>query len=335
MILEEKEPGAGTSGVAGGLFSPMIALRGRPVWRIDEAIEAFHEQLAAAGATALFDDRGVFRPARDDQQVEYFRQSVERCPDHAKWLPPDECRETFTDIVAPFGGMLATTGGAISLLGYTHALVDAAQQKGARLVTRKRAISWGAEDGLAFVDAAYTDDPTQHERLYARRVVIAGGRLFFSHRDLKHLHLHAVKGQTARLAIPSSLAGKPLIPLSGKGYVIPEKDAYAIGSSFEHQFDHDRIERAVSLHLRDQVAAMLPDLAQAEILDEQVGIRVTVPGIRLPMVGPIDSDKKIWTFTAFGSKGLLLAPLLARELVGYMEDSAHIPQEVAVRMKSS
>ena len=77
LILEAVEPAAGASGVAGGLFSPMIALRGRPVWRIDDAIEAFQAQLRASAATHLFDDRGVLRPAKDEQQVRIL-QAIRR-----------------------------------------------------------------------------------------------------------------------------------------------------------------------------------------------------------------------------------------------------------------
>ena len=329
LIVEAEEPGAGASGVAGGLFSPMIALRGRPVWRIDEAIEAFNEQLKATDAIDMFDDRGVLRPARNIEQVEYFRQSVERCPNHAAWLSPGECAERFPLVEAPLGAMMATSGGALSLMDYTRRLVEAASNRGAHLLTHTRVTSWGENEGCVFVDVKRGE---AEDRIYAHQLILAGGRMFFDHPDLAGLDLHAVKGQTIRLAYPPSMNPRTLLPISGAGYVIPETSTLAVGSSFEHQFEHDGIEKHVSHTLHENAASMIPTLSDAEILEEHVGIRVTVPKIRLPMVGPLPGSSRIWVFTAFGSKGLLLAPLLSSELPGFIRDPTRIPNEVRVRM---
>ena len=333
LILEAVEPAAGASGVAGGLFSPMIALRGRPVWRIDEAIEAFRAQLDAAAATHLFDDRGVLRPAKDEQQVEFFEQSVARCPEHAVWLPKEVAKERFPRVAAPMGAMLATTGGAISLVEYTRKLVEASERRGARLQAQARVIEWGEVDGVVYVD--YVTDVGSDEpiRLYAERVILAGGNMFFSHPTLQHLDLHAVKGQTVRIEYPEGLSAPSFPPVSGLAYVIPEPDSIAIGSSFQHQFDHERIEPAISDDLCQKAASVVPELECSKVTEAHVGIRVTVPKIRLPMVGPLSEKGRVWVFTAFGSKGLLLAPLLAGELPRYLVEPKRIPGELRVREK--
>ena len=157
--------------------------------------------------------------------------------------------------------------------------------------------------------------------------------MFFSDPNLAVLDLHAVKGQTIRVQRPDSVDFSSMPPVSGARYVIPEGDSLAIGSSFEHQFDHELVDLAVSWELRFVAAAMIPELKSSKIIEERVGIRVTVPKIRLPMVGPMPGHSRIWVFTAFGSKGLLLAPLLARELAEFVEDPGRIPDEIRVRTK--
>ena len=84
LLIEATHAGAGASGVAGGLFNPFIAYRGRPVWRFSEAIASFHALLELGNATRLFDNRGLLRPARDEQQAAYYQQSIKAFPNHLR-----------------------------------------------------------------------------------------------------------------------------------------------------------------------------------------------------------------------------------------------------------
>jgi glycine oxidase len=78
---------------------------------------------------------------------------------------------------------------------------------------------------------------------------------------------------------------------------------------------------------------MLPALNEAAVIGESAGVRVNVPGTRLPMLGPLPGRTRVWIFTGLGSKGLLMAPLLGRELSGYLDSSTPIPAEIRVRMQ--
>lgn len=336
LLIEADKPGAGASGVAGGLFSPLIALRGRPVWRIDEAIDAFRHQLDIAGATDLFDDRGVLRPAKDPQQVEFFKQSARMAPQHAVWLPPEEARARYPKIASPLGALFASTGGACSTSAFATQMTRAAVKNGATLLSPCVATNWGETADTAYIDVCSATDtaPANTRRYYAGRLILAIGRTFFEHPALQTLDLHAVKGQTIRVKRPAGLAFEDLPPTSGLAYIIPEQDTLAIGSSFEHTFEDDALSDAVTQSLLDKAAAVLPGLEAAPVLEAHVGIRVTVPRIRLPMVGPLPGRTRTWAFTAFGSKGLLLAPLLARALKSYFTRPELIPDEIRVRIKT-
>ncbi len=345
LLIEANHPAAGASGVAGSLFSPMIALRGRPVWKIDEAIDAFHEQLALADATELFDGRGVLRPAKDDQQVVFFKKSVAMCPAHAVWLPTEVVSEKYPKIHAPLGALYAKTGGAISTADYSQRMVDASIKCGATYLGNANVVHWGEAQGSGFVDVIRDSNRDNNrdssgenngaaERHFANRVVLALGRNFVYNSNLDHLDLHAVKGQAIRISKPPSLHFEDFPPLSGLVYIIPKPDTLAIGSSFEHTFEDERASSTVSLTLLDKAAKLLPPLAGATILEEQAGIRVTVPKIRLPMMGLLPGSSHIWVFTAFGSKGLLLTPLLASRLHKFFTQPDLIYEETQVRVKS-
>ena len=334
LLIEAREPASGASGVAGGLFSPMLALRGRPIWRMQEAIDAFQAQLDDASAHELFDNRGVLRPARDEEQVQFFLDSVSRCPEEAEWLSPEESMERYPNISAPWGSMYIRRAGAINLADYVNHLVAIATQRSVETRMHTRVVDWGEDADRAFVDLLVPNLPSpQTERIYARRVILAPGKFVFLHSSFSELSLHAVKGQTVRVTITDTHGFESIPPVSGTCYIIPQNDHFAIGSSFQHKFANERPSEEISKELINKASKLAPFLRDATCIDAQVGIRVSVPGIRMPLVGPLPGYRRIHVFTAFGSKGLLLGPLLASQLPHYLTTPSSIPTELRPRLK--
>ncbi len=322
-VLEAERPAAGASGAAAGLANPLMGRRAAPAWRFEDGLAALHETLSLAGAPGLFRPTGVLRPARDGAQAKHFRERAEAMPQHARWRSPGALAEAYPGLTAPHGALWIPGGGAVDLAEMTRELLRAATRRGASLRTGIRVTGWGEERHHAFVTTA-------SERVEADRVVLALGDGFRRFSELEALPLHRIKGQTARLARPPATGDLP--SLSGFGYVVPDGEALVVGSSYEHAFGDVLPSRAQSEALRAQAAQMLPALADAEILDARAGVRVTVPRRvsprRLPLLGPLPGRRRVWVFTGLGSKGLMTAPLLARDLPAWLATPARIPPEV-------
>ncbi len=323
LVVEADRPAAGASGAAAGLVNPLTGRRARAVWRIDAALDALHATLDQAGATALLRAGGVLRPAADAQQADRFQEVAAARPRHATWLPAGAVRARFPGVAAPEGALLVRQGGSIPVPRLVEALLAAAQRSGAEVRTGARVTGWSEDSGGAFVALE------RGERLRARRVVLALGYGYRRHAELAALNLHAVKGQTVRVRAPDGCVLP--VALSGPGYVAPDGEALVVGSSYERGFADLEPSAAQSQAILAQAARMLPALADAAVLDAFAGVRVTVPGTRLPMLGPLPGRARVWLFTGLGSKGLLTAPLLARALPLFFEEPARIPAEVRVR----
>ncbi len=80
---------------------------------------------------------------------------------------------------------------------------------------------------------------------------------------------------------------------------------------------------------------MSPLFSELSVRDARAGVRVTVPGSYLPMLGPLPDADRVWLFTGLGSKGLLMAPMLAAELPGYLSGSSPIPDEIRPRLAAT
>jgi glycine/D-amino acid oxidase-like deaminating enzyme len=205
-------------------------------------------------------------------------------------------------------------------------MLAAAEARGAEVRNGYRLTGWREADQEATLDVERGGTAVQFR---ARHIVLALGAGYVHVPELAALLLNRVKGQAVTVARPAALPDLPA--LAGRGYVAPLGGRLVLGSSFEHTFDHAGPDPAQSRSIIDKVSQMLPLLSEADILAEQAGIRVTVPGTRLPMVGPLPGYRRVWVFTGLGSKGLMTAPLLSARLPDFLRDPDQIPSDVAVR----
>ena len=66
-----------------------------------------------------------------------------------------------------------------------------------------------------------------------------------------------------------------------------------------------------------------------EVIDHQVGIRPTTPD-RRPIIGKHPIFKNLLLFNGLGTKGYLMAPLLAKEFVDYLDFDKELDKEVRI-----
>jgi len=323
-VLEADAPASGASGAAAGLVNPFMGRRARPVWRLREALDAVPTLLERAGASELFPDTGVLRPAVEPDQVEPFQDAADEHPDLATWLSPDAVQERYPAIEPDRGALFIPRGGAVDLGAVVRALLDAAEMRGATVETQAPVLYWRETPTAAVVEVDRGDDT---EELRADRVLLALGQGFPPFPELQRLGLDGVKGQTVRVRRPEGLAGN-LPPMSGRGYVVPDGDTLVLGSNYDNNYDDLTPDPDATQYIREKTSKMLPGLREAEVLDETAGVRVMHSETNLPLLGLLPHREHLWTFTALGSKGLLTAPLLTLHLPTHLQDPTELPDVV-------
>jgi glycine oxidase len=326
LVLDAEGPAAGASGAAAGLVNPLMGRKAKAVWRIDEALDAFDTLLSEAHAPSVFSGGGVLRPAVEDKQVAFFQDAAERHASFAEWLPAKVVQDRFPGVATAGGGLLIPRGGATDVPAFVNALLEAAQERGATIQTSTRVTGWEETAEVVQVEVMQASEATT--TLTAEHLLLAVGQGFPSLAALKALGLYGVKGQTLRVEHPDGLG--PLLPMSGRGYVVPDGDTLILGSSYEHDFDDLTPSDEATQYIRQKTAQMLPGIETAPVLDVKVGVRVYAPDSNLPIVGPLPKHERCWVFTGLGSKGLLTAPLIAQSLPDYLADPAQIPTALHV-----
>ena len=350
-VFEAKTPASGASGAAAGLVNPFMGRSARPVWRLHDALNAIHRILADANASHLLTGNGVLRPAVEPEQVEAFQEAAATHPDLASWLSAEEMELYAEGVSSCGGGLLIPRGGAVDVPRMVHVLLKAAQTHGATVHTQSR-VAWWSErpNGTVTIDVERTptDTPPQthpatdhaspvgrtrmNERTQMNGVLLllCVGQGYGTFPELTNVGLKGIKGQTVTVRRPSGTG--PLMPMSGRGYIVPNDDdnTLILGSSYTHNFESLDPDPAETTYILEKTSAMLPGLETAEVLDVTAGVRVKTKTSNLPIVGALPGRDRIWAFTALGSKGLLTAPLIARHLPAYLDDPAHIPDELQI-----
>ncbi len=297
-VLGDAEPGA--SGAAAGLVHPFTGRRAHRAWRAAEARAALERMAARAGVAVSVS--GVLRPAQTPRQAADFREAARLFPEEATWTEAAaEAAERWPGVACPLGALWIPDGGHVSVPAFVRGLLDAARRDGADVRTA-RLLDWDSCSAITDCGDVRFD-----------RLVLCPGHGVAALPQLAGRPFGYVRGQTVTLgaALP---AGFPAV--AGGVYVVPTPRGAVVGATFEHAFSHLDPDPAASADLRARAARLVPALADAEITDARVGVRVTVPTAvspeRLPVLERVAAG--VWLFTGLGSRGLLTAPLLAETL---------------------
>ncbi|NNE33646.1 MAG: FAD-binding oxidoreductase [Rhodothermales bacterium] len=325
LLIDSGEVGDGATGVGAGIASPILARKGNPTYMARNALDALDQLCETVGVVT---DRGrpLLRPAFDEAQVAYYQRAAERHPDLASWLTPEVTGERFPTIRAELGALEVRRGNVVNLGDFSRSVALGAKARGCAVVQECELLSWSETESNLVVKLR---DHLEGERaVRASRLILALGAGYRQFPSLTKLNLHPIKGQTIRAERPQTLNAVPNI--TGPGYLANDGADIVLGSTFEHNsFDTNPSDAATAAILR-LIHPIVPAVSSTSEFEARAGVRVTVPGTRLPMIGPISSSERVWIYTGLGSKGLLMAPLLSAQLSTFLRDSQQIPEKMRV-----
>ncbi|HRR08844.1 MAG TPA: FAD-binding oxidoreductase [Rhodothermales bacterium] len=311
--------GKGT-GVSGGLINPMMAQKGRRVWEAEAALDAFKRIADEAHVPRnIIRMDGLFRPAQNPEQANWFKFSAETSPHLGVWYDETVLKAQFPSLDAPFGGIWVHSGGTVKINHLAKWLISEAnvdhQSVGITAILEETTgVRIETKDGDVFSAKVCLS-------------CLGNGLLNFD--PFKGLDLHPVKGQ---VEVVDPLHVSSDIPsLSGGMYTAIFEDQWICGSSFRHHYNDLNPSYTDRNLILSGIRSMISELPSEIESTSEVGIRITIPGTRLPMIGPVSDKGNLWVLTGLGSKGLLMAPYLAENLMDWLQNPHFIPTQLTIR----
>jgi len=140
------------------------------------------------------------------------------------------------------------------------------------------------------------------------------------------LPIHATKGET--LTITSDFLPEDE-SLNRKCFVLPIKPkTFRVGATYTwHTYDASNTQAGLN-ELKEKLAYTTRQPYMIE--QQEAGIRPTTPD-RRPIIGQHPEHAALYIFNGLGTKGYMLAPLLAKEFVNHLIHGDALSPEVDIR----
>lgn len=116
--------------------------------------------------------------------------------------------------------------------------------------------------------------------------------------------------------------------LKSRNFIIPMgNDLYKYGATYSRQNLNDSPTRDARLDLEGKLSEMID--ADFEVIDQIAGVRPTVKD-RKPILGKHPEHDNLFVLNGFGSRGVMAAPQLSRNLIEHIFEGKPIDEEVAI-----
>ena len=302
--------------VASGLYNPVVLKRFTATWNaaahLESAIPKYVEleQLLGHKLDHVLPIHRVFNSVKE--QNNWFLACDK--PVLTNFLNPEIIPNTNSAVKAPFGF------GAVNFTGRidTQLLIESYREF---LLKRNQYI----EETFEYTDVKDNREGVEYRTLKARKIVFTEGFGVHKNPYFKYLPLEGTKGELITIHAPTL---KLVVILKSSIFVIPMgEDHYLVGSTYEWTDKTNEPTQKSKIELIEKLERLIG--CDYEIVDQRAGIRPTVVD-RRPLVGQHPSHKNMHVLNGLGTRGVLVAPSMAKALYDSIEKGASLPAEIDI-----
>ena len=305
--------------VAGGVVNPIVIKRLNPAWRAREFLtnaRVFYQELNRELGAEVAAEVPVRRPFSSVEEQNQWLVGTDR-RDLRAFLDPLVRDMDIKGVCAPYGvGTVKDTLRVDTSLLY-RTYHDHLFKRGILL-----------KEGFNYDDVSLEGEGIEYHSIKAKRLLFCEGVKAGSNPFLPTSALLPKKGEYLTIEAPGLELHSVI---KGHFFLIPLGDhRFKVGATFAHGDDSPVITEKG----RHQMVTKLRELLQVDfkVIDQEFGFRPTVSD-RRPLVGRHPSHEQLAFLNGLGTRGLLMAPLLAQWLIAHLEDSMHLPQAVDISRK--
>jgi len=315
-IVVDRDDGTCASKVAAGLMTPVTGKRLVPAWRLDEcwaAADEFYCRVETATKSLFLTQPGQVRLFdSEESKAEFNLRDWSEHPVEIRQPQQLVDAETFE---APFGGFELPTARRLDVAAYLAASRQVfITDDSLRIADLNPATDLECGDGL--VHLANPD-------VWTRRVIFCQGALGAANPWFDDVEFKSARGEILTLQI-DRLAETRIV---NQGvWLVPCGDGiFKAGSTY----DFDNLDRGVTTSGRDEIVERLQQFLKLpfEIVGHDSGVRPVVTE-RRPIIGVHREFPQLAIFNGLGSKGSLLAPLVAEQFADFLIDGSSIDSEL-------
>lgn len=306
-----------SSKVAAGLYNPVILKRFTEVWQAKEQIDLLHEffsNLEAKLNVKLDYKMPLLRKFHSvEEQNNWFTASDK--PNLSDFLSPNLVNKKYDVIASP--------------LGYGEVLYSGFVDTTSLLTSYKsylETIDCYLEETFEYDKLILNSNSIQYKNHNAKQIVFAEGYGMLLNPFFSNLPLDGAKGELVLIKAPN--LNLNVVVKTGV-FIIPlGNDIYKVGATY----NWDDKTNAPTQAAKEELITALKELIQCdfEVIDHLAGIRPTVKD-RRPMLGTHPIHKNLHVLNGLGTRGVMLAPAMAKMLYDYIENKTELDSYVDIK----
>ncbi len=305
-----------SSRVAAGLFNAVVFKRITLGWRAKESLKEahrFYAQQEEFTGVPLFYPIGLHRIHGSDTERNSW---VEVCKDHefVGMLEESKSAEDKPWLKQSFGGAHVPGAGFID----TRTWLSTVRRK----LLEKNILR---EEIFDYEALEVSPDGVIYKDIEARKIIFCEGVGAMKNPWFKYLPFNPAKGEVLVIHAPEL---KHEI-FNGIIYGVPQGDGmFRVGSTYDWSTTDPNPTQEKRLYLEEKLREILQ--VPFTVVSHEAGVRPTVLD-RRPLVGLHPRHQALGIFNGLGTKGVLMAPLQAKEFVRFLLDGEALSPDSCIQ----
>jgi glycine oxidase len=304
-----------SSQVAAGLYNPIAFRRVALGWKANECLKEvrrFFSGQEELTETHLFYPKDILRIHGSAEEVVIWNKRMQD-PEFADLLGETTYEQDSPYYFQPFGVSKVLGGGFVDTRTWLSAV---------RRIFLSRNIL--REEHFEIGQLEILSEGVQYKEIRANKVIFCEGADALQNPWFGHLPFNLAKGDVVIIHAPEL----PLEIFNGSIYGIPlGEGVFRVGSTYEWDFSDALPSKDRAIELEDKLKSLIR--VPFKIIGHEAGIRPTVKD-RRPFLGTHQDINSLAIFNGLGTKGVLLAPLLAKEMALHLIHGNELSDDVNI-----
>lgn len=303
--------------VAGGIFNPVILKRFKLAWKADEQLEKaipFYQQLENELGEKVLYPWNIYRKFHSAEEQNNWFEAADK------------------PLLSPFfDTRLEKQLNACIEGDYSFGRVRNTGNIDTDILLKNYAARLKQKDQISFERFDYDalkiySDSVEYKGISARQIIFCEGWGMRHNPYFNYLPLRGNKGEYLIIYSEELKLDKPL---KSSFFILPlGNDLYKVGATYEHK----DLEPVPTENARKQLTEFLDETLKCsyEVVDQVAAVRPATAD-RRPLVGRHPEYSSLYCCNGYGSRGVLIAPTAAEELLKFIEEEKPLSEEMDIK----
>lgn len=303
--------------VAGGMYNPVILKRFTPVWNAKEQLDLaipFYLSLEKELSQSFDQPLDIYRTFKSiEEQNNWFIASDK--PALQEYMHPELVKVASKCVVSPYHAGKVKHSGRIRVKelvsAYRHKLKEAGKLK-EETFRHDSIITW--------------ETHVEYRNNIADKIVFCEGNGLKSNPFFNKLPLNATKGELLTIHAPDLQLNHVI---KSAIFILPlGDDLYKVGATFNRSDKSNMPTTEGRNELEDKLKTVIT--CAYKVVDHEAGVRPTT-GDRRPLLGAHKDNFRLALLNGLGTRGVMIAPLMAKKLYQFLENNQELDLEIDIR----